>query len=128
MGSKYLALQPYIEAQARHETGNYSSALSTDQYNLFGMKKPVSRAFIGSKDSGNQYMSYQSYSDSVRDLFLWMDYTGFPVSVSGSAQYVAELKKRGYFTDNLFTYLKGVNSALQDLQRSGVQSFTITAV
>jgi flagellum-specific peptidoglycan hydrolase FlgJ len=123
---KRASLIPYIEAQARHETGNYSSRLAQDQFNLFGMKKPFIRPFVGSKNSSNEYMTYESYDQSVKDLLLWMDNTGFPVSVRGSSEYVAELKKRGYFTDNYFTYLNGINSALESLQKSGVSGFKIT--
>jgi flagellum-specific peptidoglycan hydrolase FlgJ len=125
MGSRYLPLLPYIEAQARHETGNYSSRLARDQFNLFGMKKPLIRPFVGSKSSSNSYMTYESYDQSVKDLLLWMDSTGFPISVKGSSEYVAELKKRGYFEDNYFTYLNGINSALESLKKSGFTGFTI---
>lgn len=126
MGNRRLSLLPYIEAQARHETGNYNSRLARDQKNLFGMKKPTNRAFVGSKDSQNVYMSYDSYRQSVEDLLLWMQSTNFPTTVSGSAQYVNELKKRRYFEDNIQTYTKGINQALQDLQSEGKTGFKIT--
>jgi hypothetical protein len=123
---KRASLIPYIEAQARHETGGYSSRLAREQFNLFGMKKPLIRSFVGSKNSPNAYMTYESYSQSVQDLLLWMDSVNFPVSVKGSSEYVAELKKRGYFEDNYFNYLAGLNNALEELSRSGIKGFVIT--
>lgn len=124
MGNRRINLLPYIEAQARHESGNYSSRLAREQNNLFGMKKPLSRRFVGSKDSQNSYMTYDSYQQSVEDLFLWMDSMNFPVNVSGSGQYVNELKRRNYFEDNLKTYTDGVNSALKKIQSEGKNRYT----
>lgn len=128
MGSSRLALLPYIDAQAVHETGGFESRIFREQNNLFGMKKPVTRRFVGSKNSDNPYMKYDSQRQAVEDLFLWMDSVNFPYSVSGSAQYVAELKKRNYFEDSIQTYLKGVNSALMDLGKKGVTGFKITQI
>lgn len=125
MGNKRLGLQPYIEAQARHETGNYSSNLAKTANNLFGMKRPVSRPFFGVGQTPNGYAVYRDYSQSVQDLLQWMDSTGFPGSVKDSAEYVAELKKRKYFEDSISTYLKGVNVALLGLKEQGYSGFQI---
>lgn len=124
MGNKRLALLPYIDAQANHETGGFKSRLAVDQNNLFGMKRPQTRPFLGSGVVGD-YARYSSWGESVQDLLLWMDYTGFPVSVSGSAEYVEQLKKRNYFEDSISTYLKGVNRGLVELKNSGVAGFKI---
>lgn len=119
------SLLPYIEAQARFETGNYSSPLARNQFNLFGMKKPSDRKFVGQKLPGSDYMTYKSYSESVQDLLLWMDAKGFPASVKDSFDYVSNLKSRGYFTDNMGTYLAGVNKYLEDLRKEGKTGFKI---
>jgi uncharacterized FlgJ-related protein len=126
--NKRLALLPYIDAQAQHETGNFTSRLANEQNNLFGMKKPNKRAFLGSKDSANEYMTYDSYSQSVQDLLLWMDSVSFPNSVSDSFHYAAELQKRKYFEDNLGTYVKGLNLGLVRLQKMGKTGFIIKSV
>lgn len=128
MGSRYLGLLPYVEAQAVHESGNYSSDLVNRANNLFGMKRPTNRPFFGIGRTDNDYAVYRDWRQSVQDLFAWMDYTKFPVFVSGSGQYVAELKKRRYFEDNESNYLNGVNRALLDLARSGKKGFKITTV
>lgn len=126
MGSKRLALLPYIDAQARHETGDFTSRLAVELNNLFGMKRPVIRPFFGSGGQVGQFAEYENYRQSVQDLMAWMDYTGFPLAVSGSAQYVAELKKRGYFEDSQQNYLNGVNRGLAALENEGFKGFKIT--
>lgn len=125
-GNVRMSLLPYIHAQAVHETGNFQSQLARFKNNLFGMKKPSQRAFLGIKDPDSPYMSYSSWNESVRDLLLWMEAVNFPSQVSGSAQYVQELKRRNYFEDNITTYLKGVNSALTALEKEGKTGFKIT--
>lgn len=122
-GSKWLSLAPYIEAQARHETGNYTSRLANENNNLFGMKKPLQRAFFGTGSDPAGYAIYSSPQDSIRDLLEWFRYNNFPGSVSGSAQYVAELKKRKYFEDSQFNYLKGINSHLSAIGSGNITWF-----
>jgi len=118
--SPYWAnLRHYISAQTIHETGGYTSRLALEQNNLTGMNVPNVRPFVGFKDSG-RYMRYSSFNQSIQDLLLWMQYTKFPLSVANSRQYVQELKKRGYFSDNEQTYLNGVNSALRQLPFSPI--------
>lgn len=125
-GNKRLSLLPYIEAQARHETGNYKSLGSLQRNNLFGMKTPQSRSFVGQRGSNpDAYMSYSSRKQSVQDLLLWMDAKRFPLSVTGSSQYVSELAKRGYFTAPVFEYQTGVDRALREMQREGIKGFKI---
>jgi flagellum-specific peptidoglycan hydrolase FlgJ len=111
------SLLPYIEAQAIHETGNYSSPLSIRQNNLFGMNVPKYRPFAGFPVAGSVYAGYDSKEDSINDLLLWMDYTKFPEKVSDSLEYVTELRKRGYFTDSIQNYLRGVNSGLDQVPK-----------
>jgi hypothetical protein len=125
LGSR-SSLLPYIDAQAQHETGNFTSRLATDQNNLFGMKKPYIRAFLGTAKGAGEFLKYKDRAESVQDLILWMEHTGFPETVSGSADYVQQLKKRKYFEDNLGTYTKGVNAGLKRLEAQGVTGFNIT--
>jgi hypothetical protein len=110
-------LRYYISAQADHETGGFTSRLALDQNNVTGMNIPKQRPFVGFKDSG-PYMRYKDWNQSIEDLLLWMNYTGFPVYVADSRQYVQELKKRGYFEDTEQNYIAGVNNALRKLPAS----------
>lgn len=112
--SKYRALYPYIVAQGKLESGNFSSRVFKTNNNYFGMKLPTKRptTAIGAglmSPEGNNYANYSSESDSVQDLLLWMDYTKFPLAVEDSNQYVTELKKRNYFGSSAEAYLKNIN-------------------
>lgn len=112
--SPYSGLLPYIHAQAFHESGGFKSRLAVEQKNLFGMKVPRVRKFAGFKVEGSEFAGYRNFRESVEDFMLWLESVSFPKTVSGSAQYVAELKKRNYFEDTISNYLKGVNSALKN--------------
>jgi len=80
---------------------------------MFGMKKPERRPFVGSKNYTGSYMQYNTVSQSIQDLLLWMDYTGFPTFVPNVTAYVSELKKRSYFTDSSSNYIAGMNEGMK---------------
>lgn len=118
--SKYRALLPFIEAQAKLETGNFTSKVYLKDNNMFGMKLPVKRPTVatkglpspGSEANGgapNYYAHYLSDADSLRDLFLWMDYVNFPTTVKDSNQYAVELKNRSYYGADLVSYQKNLD-------------------
>lgn len=112
--SKYRALMPYIIAQAKLESGNFSSKVFKTDNNYFGMKLPVKRPTVAAgpgllSPEGNHYAHYNSESDSVTDLLLWMEYTKFPTVVYNSEVYVSELKSRNYFGSSETSYLKNIN-------------------
>jgi len=114
--SKYRALMPFILAQAKHETGNFTSNLYLKNNNLFGMKLPTRRPTVATKGlmspEGNYYAAYSSDGESIRDLFLWMDYTKFPTMVKNANEYASELKQRAYFGDSLANYQNALNKFL----------------
>lgn len=112
--SKYRALYPYIVAQAKLETGNFTSRVFKENKNYFGMKMPRVRPTVAIQEGlkspeGNNYAAYKSESDSVTDLLLWMEYTRFPVSVDNSETYVRQLKQRNYFGSSEISYLKNID-------------------
>lgn len=112
--SKYRALMPYIIAQAKLESGNFTSKVFKTDNNYFGMKLPVKRPTVAAgpgllSPEGNHYAHYDSESDSVTDLLLWMEYTKFPVSVDSAETYTRELKSRNYFGSSETSYLKNIN-------------------
>lgn len=115
--SKYRALLPYIEAQARLETNNFQSNVYKTDHNLFGMKfipgtntKRDQVATRGLKSTeGDYYAHYLTDSSSVADLLKWMDYKNFPTSVSGTTEYASELKKRGYYGASIENYIAILN-------------------
>ena len=98
--SKYRALLPYIIAQARHETNDYTSAVYITNHNMFGMKNGsvISEwEKIGTMSpEGNTYAAYDSDLGSLRDLLQWFEWKGFPVSVASDSEYSKALTDRGF--------------------------------
>ena len=113
---KYRALLLYIFSQAWHETGGFKSRLALEQNNLFGMKIPQVREFVGDK-SNPPYMTYRSWSESVDDLLLWFENQRFPTSVESPFHYTMSLRQRGYFTDSVDNYLRGMLNGLKEYQK-----------
>lgn len=81
-----------VLAQSRLETGNYQSVLCIMYNNLFGMKKARVRPTTALGATENDYASYRSWYDSVKDLKLFQewylsrgrdltDYFGFLASI-----------------------------------------------
>jgi hypothetical protein len=60
-----------VFAQSLIETGHFTSDLLHMENNLFGMKFPVKRQTTSSGISNSGYASYEKWTDSVEDYFLW---------------------------------------------------------
>lgn len=110
-----------IVAQARHETGNYSSFQFRNNNNLFGMKfvnQPL--ATKGNKSpEGDFYAKYPNVAASVQDLVnrnykITRGGVSFEdlKSVSDTTDFAQKLKKRGYYTASINEYDRGLKSAL----------------
>jgi flagellum-specific peptidoglycan hydrolase FlgJ len=115
--SKYSELTPYIEAQARHESGNYTNRLSREYNNIFSMTKPYVRpeTSLGATDrtssidnQTNRWQIYRNYTQAIEDLLLWMDYTRFPTRVSSVEEYATQMRVRGFYTAPLSQYISGM--------------------
>lgn len=111
--SKYRNLLPFIIAQAKHETANFTSKVYAVDRNAFGIK------FINSANQknavkgllspeGNNYARFNSETDSLIDLFRIFEIKKFPVNVGSASEYAAALKERGYFTGDLVVYQKAL--------------------
>ena len=115
--SKYRALLPCIVAQAKHETGNFTSNVYLKDNNMFGMKLPEKRPTVATQGmkspEGNYYAHYTSDAESLRDLFLWMDYVSFPVTVSGPDEYASRLKDKSYYGASLASYQSALKNWLK---------------
>lgn len=116
--SKYRALMPYILAQAKFESANFTSKVYLTDHNYFGMKFIDGRrgqvATQGLKSSeGDYYAHYLTDSASVVDLLKWFEYTNFPVLVSSANEYATELKNRNYYGGNLLSYIGGISKYLK---------------
>lgn len=116
--SKYRAISRYVVAQSKAETGDYTSRFYREFHNMFGMKGAVKRRQLGRKgtayesDGGTAIQIYRSDIQSLRDLFLYFDYVNFPRYVDSPERYVAELKKRGYFSTTSEHYLSLIKTHL----------------
>jgi len=104
--SKYFALSPYIVAQSKAETANFTSRLFREHNNLFGMKNALKREQSGFKIEGSVFRAYESPVSSILDYLALLNSTKFPVSVNSLEQFARELKDRGYYEESQDLYLK----------------------
>jgi hypothetical protein len=75
---------------------------------MFGMGvariRPTNRSSIYIARDNKQYSAYKTRIDSVKDLAMWFEYTGFPEEASSPEDYARLLKLRGYYTDSESNY------------------------
>jgi hypothetical protein len=110
-----------LVAQAKHETGDFSSNAFKQYNNAFGY------AYYGGSnyqtgqgliaDNGQPVAAYRSVEDSVNEMVDWIYRRSrdgkFPAdlsTISTPGQYVTYLKGAGYFGDSLQNYLSGLIS------------------
>lgn len=115
---KYDKLRPLLFAQAVHETGNFTSRAFKEQNNMFGMKVPFRRPFIGEKSQSSMYASYTNPKQSLEDLIIYLNFVNFPNNIETPEEFARELKIRSYFEDNVFNYINGLKNGLQIYNRS----------
>jgi hypothetical protein len=106
-------LTPFLIAQSKHETANYTSNVFKSNKNLFGYKYYGGSSWQIGKNiispEGNQYANYDTYYNSARELTSWIkrridDFK----NVKTIEEYVNALHKNSFFTDNVSTYLNGM--------------------
>lgn len=127
-----LQLAALIVAQARHETGNYTSAAFTNCNNCFGYKyvgQDIATQCIKSSEA-DFYAGYDTINDSVTELTDWIsrrqDEGKFPADLSTITtpdNYAALLKNAGYYGDSLTNY---TNALIKWLQQIGANLPTPT--
>jgi hypothetical protein len=114
--SPYSKLWRYMVAQAKFETNDFKSEAYINEHNMFGMgNAPEGRGQPG-KPSIRKYdnppRSIRSYwwdIASMRDQLRYFAQVKFPTEISGTSQYAAELKKRGYYQSDEIAYKKGLD-------------------
>lgn len=92
----------YWAAIAKHETGNYTSALFKNGNNLFGMGVPTRRPSIriGEIQSNEGLKSkYSGPTQSIEDLILYLKALNYARDYPNIDSLVHEMKTHGYFTD-----------------------------
>jgi len=111
-----------IIAQARHETGDYTSNAYKIDNNLFGYKYiGQTGATKGIKSSERDYYAhYRNIEASVDELCRWINRRQkegkFPnnlASITSPAQYAQLLKNNSYYGSTLLSYTTGLIAALK---------------
>ena len=98
-----------ILAQAKHETGNFTSDLFKKQNNAFGMGEPHARISTDLDINETGFAEYSSLELSVIDLILWYKATQFRWNlISTPSDYARELKFHNYYEDSIANYEKGL--------------------
>lgn len=107
-----------LVAQAKHETGNFTSNAYRNNNNLYGYKYvpggylQISEGITSSE--GNAYAAYASIEDSVRVVCRWIRKRQaegkFPADLSGLTieSYAQYLKNAGYYGDTVANYTQGL--------------------
>lgn len=106
-----------IVAQAKHETGNFTSNIFLNCLNAFGYKT-YGNAFAC---PGNPtYEGYNSVIDSTHEITGWikrrLNEGNFPdlETITDPYQYATLLKNNGYFGDSVNNYANGIISWYKD--------------
>jgi hypothetical protein len=101
-----------ILAQAKFESGNFTSAVYKRNNNPFGMRLAKVRKTVNAGDPDkDQYANYTSIEQSVQDLILWHEYNNIPISTD-PVQYVYNLKFYHYFQGDQTEYEQGLISLM----------------
>ncbi|AXH78618.1 MAG: lysozyme subfamily 2 [Circular genetic element sp.] len=111
-------------AQAKHETGNFTSNVFKNAINSFGMrvaqKRPQNKVGTLTTAQGN-YAVFSNYVDSWRDRISLDFYnkTLPPTSLEDVPRYIQEVANKGYATDPIYAQ-KWLNTASSVLSSVGV--------
>lgn len=100
--SKYGKYAGWIEAQARHESANYTSQVYKRANNPFGMKNPSKRKSLGYVVQGDPYRHYKNIGEAIRDYVLYLEYFKVPTNINSAKSYFALLQDQGYAEDPLY--------------------------
>lgn len=95
-----------VLAQAKIETGNFTSVIFRENNNLFGMKLPESRTTTAVGESRNHAM-YRSWVQSIIDYKLWQDQM---IHRAPTKRRYLEYLSRNYAEDK--TYIKKIKAIL----------------
>lgn len=114
--SRYSRYSDWIEAQARHESANYTSDAYLRSNNPFGMKNASKRVQLGWEVEGDPYRHYKDIGQAIRDYLLYLDEFNVPKNIGSVESFVSLLKDQGYFEDRENTYLNGVKFFLDKIR------------
>ncbi len=122
------ALALLIVAQARHETGGYTSSVFKLCNNAFGYKwvnQSTAEGSCSMSPEGDSYARYLSVEDSTHEITLWIkrrqNEGRFPdnlSSITTYTQYANLLKSVGYYGDSISNYAAGLSYWLKRISIS----------
>jgi uncharacterized FlgJ-related protein len=95
-----------LVAQARHETGNFTSDLYIKHNNAFGMMFPKIRNTTAQSETESGYSHYETVADSILDMENYFAYKEYPILSSFQTlhAYARALKDHAYFTAPVQAY------------------------
>lgn len=110
-GNNNIFYAAALYAQARHESGNFTSNIYLNTNNCFGMKQPKVRpttslgGWTGS--NGTIWANYSSIVSAVEDRVLWDNYFQIqpPESARDIQRYFNDIQSKGYAEDPQYVQL-----------------------
>jgi len=112
-----------LYAQARLETGNFTSRVYMDANNMFGMRPTTRRAQnrVGVLSTNNgEFAKFQTLNESFRDRVEWDSYNNIPrpQTLEEARGYMERVMSKGYTHES--TYISTWLQILSSLIDSGV--------
>ena len=96
-----------VLAQAKLESGNFTSKLFKENNNMFGMRKARQRITTAQSEKGN-YAYYRDYLDCVYDYAMYQ--TSVMCNISSEEEYMAKLAEK-YAQDT--TYMPALKAVIE---------------
>jgi flagellum-specific peptidoglycan hydrolase FlgJ len=109
-----IAYPDVVLAQAKIETGNFTSRIFTENNNMFGMKLPERRETTAVGENRN-HAKYTDWIQSIKDYKLWQDQMIHRTPTKRA--YLAYLK-RNYAEDK--NYINKIKKTVKSLKMSKV--------
>jgi len=110
--SRWKNLANLIVAQAKHETGNFTSRIFKNQNNAFGMKHASKRIQLGTQIGNQTYRTYKSIEQSTKDLLLLYDWNNMDPSIDNANDFAQELKNNCHYEAPAAEYARGMDRFL----------------
>jgi hypothetical protein len=106
-----------ILAQAKLESGHFSSDIFLENNNPFGMKQARSRETTA-VGTHRGHAVYPTVEHAVKDYILWMQCTGVSMQETCPIKYVELLNMKKYFEDSSKRYIRGIQRILQEMAKN----------
>lgn len=104
-----------ILAQARLESGHFSSTVFQQNCNPFGMKEAKVRPTTALGTHRGHAM-YENLEEAARDFVLWMQHTNIPFHIDQPVEYICYLQQCKYFEANAQKYAKNLLAILAKIR------------